>query len=57
MNTEKLERRRKKHIAVLEKRLNHLLGRIREAEEGGVELSFDRSEAAALRWALSEVDG
>ena len=49
--------RRRKHIRVLEKRLAHLVNRMREAEERGVELSFDRAEAAALRWALSEVDG
>lgn len=49
----------KRHLKLLERRMHHLEGRINAlpepARQDGRVLSFDRSEAAALRWAINQL--
>lgn len=47
--------KREEHVWILERRARHLQKRIRAS--GEKELTMDKKELQALRWALSEVDG
>ena len=42
-------------LAVLKKRENHLRNRIAAADAVGIDLSYDKAEASALRWAQAEL--
>jgi hypothetical protein len=42
-------------LAVLTKRADFLAKRITEAEAGGKDLSYDKSEVCALRWIIAKV--
>jgi hypothetical protein len=46
---------RNNHLAILQKRAEHLRARIAQAERNGRDLSFDKAERAALQWAIQEL--
>ena len=47
--------RDRRHVAALQKRLAHLTARIEQREAAKQSASFDREEAAAIRWALERI--
>jgi hypothetical protein len=46
----------KRKIEVIQKRMNHLHKRIGEAEKIGRDLSYDKQEFNALKWALERCE-
>lgn len=48
-----LNYRERKHVEILQRRMHHLSKRVSNAPEK--DLSFDKQELAALRWAVERV--